>query len=391
VKLLVVTPAYIPAWKYGGVASAVHSMAQELTAQGEDVTVYTTDAGLNGNYDGKQKGFQILNGVKVHYFKCDCEKPILSRALTEAIEENIHQFDLVHLAAVWQPISIGVRRAAVKAGCPYVLAPHGSLNAWPIRYKSLKKYFYFQFVERKTVRLASGIVYCSQMEMEGSSRFAYEGQTLCNISNGLNFANWVRNADQAKRWRAEAGISEDRFLLLYVGRLHHIKGLDLAISALTPLHGRNWHLSLIGNDEDGTGTRLVKQVSELGLNDQVSFHPTVSPQVLPAIYSAGDLLILPSYHENFGNVVLEALACGCPALVSDQVGVACELDGIRGVGVRKRDLNLWAGALRDALNGGVEFKVNAADREELERRFSIENAARIMREFYHTVISRARA
>jgi glycosyltransferase involved in cell wall biosynthesis len=135
----------------------------------------------------------------------------------------------------------------------------------------------------------------------------------------------------------------------------------------------------------------VRQANDLGLADQVSFHPTVSPDVLPAIYSAGDLFVLPSYHENYGNVVLEALACECPVLVSDQVGVAGELGGIQGVGVRKRDLTLWTEALTNALNGGEEFKVHTGDREELERRFSVHNAARKMREFYRVVIARGRA
>ena len=386
-KILFVIPAYIPAWKYGGVASAVHSLVQELVLQGVDVTVYTTDAGLPADFEGKQNGFCLLHGVKVHYFKCDRESPILSRTLAEATKETIGSFDLMHLAAIWQPLSIAVRRSAVANGCPYILAPHGSLDAWPIRYKRLKKFLYYLFAERKTIRLASGISFCSQMELHGSSHFAREGQKLCNIPNGLNFSHWVRNVEKAKQWRATIGIPNDTFLYLSVGRLHHKKGLELAIRALTPMRGKDWHMALVGNDEDGTGIKLARQVQYLGLSDQVSFHPTVSPDLLPAIYSASDLFVLPSYHENFGMVVLEAVACGCPVLVSDQVGVSGELSKIKGVAIRKRDIALWSDALRCAYNGDDEFKTRPGDRNELERRFSIESCAQQMRAYYTSVIS----
>ena len=386
-KILFVIPAYIPAWKYGGVACAMHSLAQELVLQGADITVYTTDAGLPNSYDTGQGGACLLDGVKVHYFKHDREAPILSKALVKKVLETIGNFDLLHLAAVWQPLSIEVRRAAVKAGCPYILAPRGSLDAWPVKYKRWKKLLYYMLVERNTIRMASGISFCSQMELEGSSHFARKGQLLCNIPNGLNFAQWKRNAKGARQWRAEVGIPEDVFLILSVGRLHYKKGLELAIRALAPLRERNWHMVLVGNDEDGTGAKLLRQVKDLGIANQVSFFPTVSPLMLPAIYSAGDLFILPSHHENFGNVVLEAVACECPVLVSDQVGVAGELAGTKGVAVRKRDVALWRQALRSAFDGDDEFKAYPGDRNELERRFSIDTCARNMLSYYQKVIS----
>jgi glycosyltransferase involved in cell wall biosynthesis len=307
--------------------------------------------------------------------------------LAEATKETIGSFDLLHLAAVWQPLSIAVRRAAVKSECPYVLAPHGSLDVWPVKYKRLKKLLYYLFAERKTIRLASGISFCSQMELDGSSHFARKGQKLCNIPNGLNFSRWVRDVEKADHWRAEVGIPGDTYLYLSVGRLHYKKGLELAIRALAPMRGENWRLALVGNDEDGTAVKLTRQVKDLGLSDHVSFHPTVSPDILPAIYSAADLFVLPSYHENFGMVVLEAVACGCPVLVSDEVGVSRELSEIKGVAVRKRDVVLWSEALKSAYSRSYEFKTCSGDRNELERRFSIESCALKMKTYYDSVIT----
>jgi glycosyltransferase involved in cell wall biosynthesis len=391
VRILFVTPAYVPAWEYGGVVTASHSLLQEMVSQGDDVTVYTTDAGLPVDDEGAQTGFHVIDGVKVHYFKCDCKRPILSRALTRKTRESIRDFDLMHLAAVWQPLSLGVRRAAVEAGCPYVLQTHGSLDVWPRRQKRWKKLLYYLFFERQNVRLAAGISYTSKMEMAGSSRFARRGQELCAIPNGVNFAQWARDAEGGRRWRADIGIPKDTYLYLSVGRLHFKKGLELVVRALAPLRGRDWHLAFVGDDGDGTKANLVRQASDLGLTDQISFHSTVSESRLSAIYSAGDLFVLPSYHENFGNVVLEALSCGCPVFISDQVAILEYLAGIKGVVVRKRDIGLWSEVLERALSRGDDLKTSMDDRDELERRLSVSDSAHKMMEFNSRVIARSRS
>jgi glycosyltransferase involved in cell wall biosynthesis len=388
VKILFVSPAYAPAWKFGGVVVSWHRLLEEMVFQGNDVTVHTTDAGLPHDDEGARTGFRLMNGVKVHYFKCDCKNPILSRALTRETREKIGEFDLMHLAAVWQPLSIGVRRAAVEAGCPYVISLHGALDPWSRNHKRLKKQIYHFFVERKNISMAAAIRVTSQMESNWSSSFAGRGQELRIVPNGIDLGLFLRNADAADKWRAEAGIPANCFLYLSVGRLHYKKGLELAVEALAPLRGRKWHLAFVGNDEDGTGVKLAKLANDLGLADHISFHPTVSTNRLPAIYSAGDLFVLPSLHENFGNVVLEALACECPVLISDQVAISGELLGVRGVAVRKRELSLWSKALASALDGGDEFKISKGDRGELEKRFSIKNSARKMIELHQSVIAR---
>ena len=83
-KILFVTPAYAPAWRFGGVVVSWSRILAEVASQGDEVTVYTTDVGLPSDDEGARTGFRLLDGVKVHYFKCDSRRPILSRALTRA-------------------------------------------------------------------------------------------------------------------------------------------------------------------------------------------------------------------------------------------------------------------------------------------------------------------
>jgi glycosyltransferase involved in cell wall biosynthesis len=389
-KILFVSPAYAPAWSFGGVVVSWRRILEEMVSQGDDVTVYTTEAGLPSDDEGVRAGFRLMNGVKVHYYKCDWKSPILSRALTQATRNNIGDFDLMHLAGVWQPTSIGVRRVAVAAGCPYVVSFHGALDEWPMRQKRIKKFGYYWLAERNNIRLASAIRVTSQMEMDWSQRYAAPGQTMQIIPNGIDLSSWSRDPDGARAWRANAGISSDVFLFLNVGRLHRKKGLELAIEALAPLGDRKWHMAFIGNDEDGTGAQVAKQAADLGIADHISFYPTVPTSQLPAVYSAADLFVLPSRHENFGNVVLEALVCNCPVLISDQVAISRELVGTAGAVVRKRDVSTWTKAFSNALDREEDFRARVADLCELDRRFSVKASARMMMEFHQGVLARAR-
>lgn len=387
-KLLFVTPAYVPAWSFGGVVASSHRMLAEAVAQGEDVTVFTTRVGLPENDEGARTGFRLLDGVKVHYFKCDRTKPILARALTKEIERRAGEFDLMHLVGVWQPISIGARRAAVRAGLPYVVGLRGALDPWSFNHKRLKKFLYYRLFEQKNIHFASGILYTSKSEFTGSSRFARVGQEQSIVPNGIDFKTWFPNPQAGRQWRAEAGIPSATFLFLYVGRLYAVKNLTLLLSALAPLSSRNWHLAFVGKDEDGTGSILRKQASESGLSERVSFHPTLPAQRLPAVYSAANLFVLPSHHENFSNAVLESLACGCPVLISDQVAIGESLGDINGIVVRARNVDLWTEALAAALDRREDFSITPPGRDEIERRFSIANCAGQLIQFHRLVATR---
>jgi glycosyltransferase involved in cell wall biosynthesis len=143
--------------------------------------------------------------------------------------------------------------------------------------------------------------------------------------------------------------AEKAKIALYSGRLHHKKGLDLlpqVMSGLDEAGHRDLHLAFVGGDEDGTLRELSTEFARNGLLERVVFLPTATSAGLRAAYSGADVLLLPSRHENFGNVVVEALACGCPVMISDQVGAAEFVGSLPGVRVLARDAARWGGALK---------------------------------------------
>jgi len=117
-------------------------------------------------------------------------------------------------------------------------------------------------------------------------------------------------------------------LLLYVGRLERLKGVDIAIRALALLRDRahpDLRLLILGEDsregDESEKDRLEAIATELGVRDRVDFLGSVAHHELPWFYSAADACVMPSYSESFGLVGLEAQACGCPIVASDVPGL----------------------------------------------------------------------
>ena len=176
------------------------------------------------------------------------------------------------------------------------------------------------------------------------------------VENKLTTKKLLKNlkletkSGQSFRRQHQIGLNVPLFLIC--GRQHHKKGLNLIPSILQPLAHMEWHLLIVGNDDDGSGQELTLELKKLGLRERVTQLKSQPATELGPIYNAADLLLLPSRHENFGNVVVEAMACGCAVLISDQTGVGGDLQ--HGApsgfgGVLPREQKLWTEWLRSWL------------------------------------------
>jgi D-inositol-3-phosphate glycosyltransferase len=138
-------------------------------------------------------------------------------------------------------------------------------------------------------------------------------------------------------------------LLLYVGRLAPIKGLDTLLDALAQVRGggRRVQLLVVGGDADepvdGHEADLRRRIIALGLEQAVRFVPAQPQGVLPAYYAAADVSLLPSYYESFGMVALEAMACGSPVIASRVGGLTTTVrDRVTGFLVPEGDVGALA-------------------------------------------------
>jgi len=383
-KILHYIPTYAPAWKFGGPVLSVSQLCEGLVKLGHSVEVFTSTAGLEPRY-GNQR--ICRNGVVVNYFKQVPGLGIHCPGMERAVQERGQDFDLIHVTGVWQRSSFAACQAAQQKHIPYVISPRGALSPYSWGQKTLKKIIYYVWRERSNIRGAAAIHYTTLQEFEECKWLNLPGKPFI-IPNGLNSSIFSPDIHGAKQWRQSHGFSENDFILLNVGRLHHKKGLDLLPKVLDTLKNYQWKLIFLGGDDDGTRDQLQKQFLKRHLLGNVFFLDACEPNELPAVYTAANLFILPSRHENFGNVLVESMACSCPVLISDKVGLHHEILQ-SGLGwVLPLHPGKWVSILETLMQNPIAVQNNAAKtRPWIMDKFTVERVASEMGELYKDVIS----
>jgi glycosyltransferase involved in cell wall biosynthesis len=315
-RILHVVPTYYPAVRYGGPIRSVHGLAAALAQRGHDVHVYTTS--VDGDQDLAVPTDQPvdLDGVKVHYFPV----PVLRRLfwaplLGRRLRESIDGFDIVHTHGVYLYPVLVAARVAAHAGVPYLVAPRGQLIRELISRKSrwIKRAWIHLF-ERRTLAEAAAVHVTA--EGEGSELQALQLQTrrIACIANGVDFPR-AHEPLESGPYRS----LPPRYAL-FLSRINWKKGLDRLIEAWQRI--TDCPLVIAGNDDEGYQSTLMAQARTLGIADRVLFIGPVIDRHKWALYAGAQLFLLPSYNENFGNVVAEAMAMACPVVVTPEVGIA---------------------------------------------------------------------
>ena len=316
-KLLHVSASYLPATRYGGTIVSVHGLCRALARRGHEVHVYTTS--VDGARDSTVPHHTAVDvdGVQVWYFRSEHLRRIyVAPALGAMLRDHVGEFDLVHTHAIYLwPLWTAARRAHA-AGVPYVVSPRGMLEKELIEQKSaLWKAALIGFFERRTLERAAAIHVTSRREADEAAAFGFNLPPLCEIPNGVEL-----EAAAAPASPHIASIIEAGPYALYLGRINWKKGLDRLFRALSLApHTR---LVIAGNDEDHYRQTLDPIAAAHGVTSRIVFVGSVTGGDKTALLRHADLLVLPSYSENFGNVVLEAMAAGRPVIVTPEVGVA---------------------------------------------------------------------
>ena len=182
-------------------------------------------------------------------------------------------------------------------------------------------------VEGEIARQADLLIASTHDEAEELARgYGADPERIAVVAPGVDLAMFhpVERAEA----RTKIGYAEDERLLLFVGRLERLKGVEVAISALALLrdrHDENVRLLILGEDsrdgDESEKERLKAVASAAGVRDRVEFVGSVAHHELPFFYSAADVCVMPSHSESFGLVALEAQACGCPVVASDVSGL----------------------------------------------------------------------
>ncbi len=320
-KILQVVPSYLPAARYGGPVFAVHGLARALVGRGHEVHVFTTNIDGDGTLPGPTGRPRLLDGVAVHYFAVRRPRRLFrAPEMREALRREVADFAAVHLHSLFLWPTWAAAREAARAGTPYFVSPRGMLVRDLVRQRGrIRKELWLRLFERRTLERARGLVMTSDLEAREANAFGLRLPPVHVIPNGVDPEAYAGAAPGQLPPPASACAGRTPYLL-FLGRISWKKGLDRLVAALPGIPTQT--LVVAGPDDEGLSPGLEAAARRLGIEDRVMFVGPVDEPAKAALLRGASLLVLPSLSENFGNVVIEALAAGCPVAVSAGVGMA---------------------------------------------------------------------
>ena len=301
----------------GGPAFAVAQMGKVLSTHKVSMDVATT-VSANGDKEEPPGATQIIqNAGRCFRFPRQIGKTwSFSWQLWNWLKKNIQNYDAVHITGVFTfPVFIAARQAQ-KAGVPYIIRPAGTLDVYPLAQKAWRKKIYYWLFIKRILNDASAIHVTSESERNQLALLGIKDKcVVVPLSVMLPEPAAVeRKADCALR-------------LLFLSRIHPKKGLPVLIEALSILRRRGISATLtIAGDGSGAYLSEIKRlIGEFAIADVVHFVGFVEGREKTRLLAEADIFVLPSYQENFGIAVAEAMAAGLAVIVSDQVAIAGEI------------------------------------------------------------------
>ncbi|MEM1228860.1 MAG: glycosyltransferase [Planctomycetota bacterium] len=329
----------------------------------------------------------------------------LSLTLAPWMQSQLPEFDVVILHGLWLYPSYAVRkvtqnlRHADSVRCPrFFVMPHGMLDPWfqrdpSRRLKAIRNWLVWMTVERYTIERADGLLFTCQRELELARETfrPYQPRVETVVGLGVPTPPSQTQAMKAKFRTKVPGLGE-RPYLLFLSRIHPKKGVDLLIDAYLDLNARepSSHnsrpnigqreavivpdLVIAGPTDSDFGETMIRRADG---HTSIHFPGMLSGDTKWGAFYGCDAFVLPSHQENFGIAVVEALACGKPVLISDQVNIYREIEDAGGGLVRPDTLMGAANLLRDfsRLSAEERVKMSIAAEHCFQKYFSIHQGA----------------
>jgi glycosyltransferase involved in cell wall biosynthesis len=244
------------------------------------------------------------------------------------LKQNLARFDGVVIHGLWQHHSYGTYQV-VQGRTPYAIFPHGMLDPYFKRaspVKHVKKQLYWLAREYSVLRDARAVCFTSAIERDSAAKTFWPRRwhpvvvSFGTLEPGGNPAQQRENF-----FDRYPGLRERRFFL-FLSRIHRKKGCDLLLDAFARLTRFDLDLVMAGPDEEGLRPQLEAQAKQLGISGRVHWTGMLEGDLKWGALRAAEALVLPSHQENFGVVVVEALACKTPVLISDKVNIWPDLE-----------------------------------------------------------------
>jgi len=364
--------------RLGGPSAAAPAMASALAERGHDVHIVTSNFGGAPAECGPLGVPVPTEGYTTWTFEARAIGPYaFSLPMARALRRQVPAADVVHLHSLYLLHSAVGGAYARRFGVPYIVRPHGTLDAYIRRRHRARKAVYEWLIERRNLAGADAIHYTSESE-EAQAREAGVLTRGYVIPLGVSLPPSLPE------------IERDSDLVLFLGRLSEKKGLLLLADAFVRLQTlRPASKLVVAGPDDGMAEPLRRRLRELGLESGVQLRGEVAGLEKWSLLASASVFVLPSSAENFGIAAVEAMATGTPVVVSREVAVSEHVSRSRAGLVVPREPDALADALRSILDDPVNARsFGASGRGLVNSAYSWNAIGALLEEMYREVAAR---
>jgi glycosyltransferase involved in cell wall biosynthesis len=320
-KILHIVPSYKPAFVYGGPIYSVSALCEAQTLNGDEVVVYTTNANGSRNLSEKFNTEHKINGVKVYYFnRITGDHTHISPSLWLKLFTNCKDFDFIHIHSWWSILVIGCAMILNLKRIKFIISPRGMFSPYSMMYNNnpLKSEIFMKYFIKPLLK--KQIFHTTALSEQEEIKNLFSSKVkVFTLPNLLKFPKLP-----SIEYYNDVISNDNKFLkLLFISRIDKKKGIEILLNSIPIIieSGLNIKLTIIGTGDKKYIESLYSLSKQLDIDKYISWKGNVEWELKFNDILENDILILPSYNENFANIILETLYAGKPVILSKYVGL----------------------------------------------------------------------
>ncbi|WP_335169936.1 glycosyltransferase [Nostoc sp.] len=388
-KILQVIPSISPTM--GGPSEVVLNLVKAMRQGGSDIEIVTTNDDGNSLLDVPLRQRIEYKEVPIWFLprvSSRMKEYIFSPELAPWLWQHVRNYNLVETHYLFSYAPTCAAAIARWQEIPYLVRTMGQLSPWALAQSRLKKQVYSWLIEHHNLNRAAVIHSTSAGEAEDIRNFGVKTPIL-TLPLGVNIPHSLPDAKQKLRHTYD--ISTETPIILFLSRLHYKKRPDLLLQALGRLGEQNYDFYLIvaGSGELEYETQLKNLAISLGISHRISFVGFVMGQEKDLLLQGSDMFILPSFSENFGIAVAEAMAAGLPVIITPGIQISPEVAAAQAGLVVEGTLETLGDAIAQLLKSpNLRQQQSENGIQLVKQQYSWEVIAQNLTSVYHAIIER---
>ncbi|MHA1232217.1 MAG: glycosyltransferase family 4 protein [Candidatus Helarchaeota archaeon] len=388
-KIGFVIPYFVPAFRFGGPVRGTYEIGKRLAKKGHIIKIFCTDVSNNPKLRVKHKN-KIIDGMHVYYFKniSNClaskYKIFLPINFINQIRLEIQDLDIIHFQDLYNIMTLSIYYIVKKKKIPIFISTRGVFSDFAQKNRKYIKFFlnriFFKILKKVDLIFAQTI-----KEKEDCLKFGLLHTKI--LENGINPFNF--NINIPSNFRKKYNFNDDDIIVLYLGRIHKIKGLEYLIKSIAKL--RNFEklkLVLIGPD-DNYWSKLKNLIKKLKIEQKVLYINGLYGKDKFEAYTSSNIFCLPSLYDCSPNSMLEACASGLPIITTKNNGLSYILKKGGGIIIPPKNVTKLTEALIYFINNPDKIKENGQFiKKKVLKEFNWDTITDRLEQYYYNILKK---